>query len=315
MTRRMLHVITGCLICTFSLYILSEFIKPECIYMLVKKLTTAPSKNCDFQYKNCNPDKIPSWDCRHLLDTTNISGDNIPSFKPLINEKEHAILVEILYTFHKVCEAHNVSYMLYGGSLLGSYRHAGIIPWDDDIDILVNNMDRDRLKQLIAKSRVLNLFQYGKYMWKVSLNDFTVDSKLHEMGWPFLDVFLFEVNRTHAWNYYGTSMKNVFQSSDIFPVRKIPFENGHFNAPNKVLTMLKIMYGDLDTCQTNIFMHKSNQKVNYPVDIPCTELMPFFLFVTRNCDNGVHTKEMSIGETHWLIKKEVTSTCQSQIIY
>jgi lipopolysaccharide cholinephosphotransferase len=51
-------------------------------------------------------------------------------------------LVSILLNdLNKLCEKLNISYFLYGGCLIGSVRHGGFVPWDDDIDIVMTCKD------------------------------------------------------------------------------------------------------------------------------------------------------------------------------
>lgn len=45
--------------------------------------------------------------------------------------------LEILQFFDQFCRKHNLTYYLAGGCLIGAERHAGFIPWDDDIDIFM----------------------------------------------------------------------------------------------------------------------------------------------------------------------------------
>ena len=49
--------------------------------------------------------------------------------------------LEILKLLISICEKHNLTYFIVGGSALGSIRHGGFIPWDDDIDVALPRRD------------------------------------------------------------------------------------------------------------------------------------------------------------------------------
>ena len=47
------------------------------------------------------------------------------------------IELEILLEFDRICKEEGFKYQLFAGTLLGSIRHKGFIPWDDDIDVVM----------------------------------------------------------------------------------------------------------------------------------------------------------------------------------
>lgn len=50
----------------------------------------------------------------------------------------------ILDEIDKICRKHGIQYFAEWGTLLGTVRHGGYIPWDDDLDICMKRSDYDR---------------------------------------------------------------------------------------------------------------------------------------------------------------------------
>lgn len=69
----------------------------------------------------------------------------------IINDEElkalQACFLGMLKDIDAVCRRYHICYMAAGGTALGSVRHKGFIPWDDDVDIL---MPREDLNRFVA---------------------------------------------------------------------------------------------------------------------------------------------------------------------
>lgn len=57
-------------------------------------------------------------------------------------------MVCILEAFISFCEIHQLRYYSCAGTTLGSVRHHGFIPWDDDLDVMMPRPDYDRFINL-----------------------------------------------------------------------------------------------------------------------------------------------------------------------
>lgn len=72
--------------------------------------------------------------------------------KELSKQNAQTLLLDLFIELQEQCRAAGVHYYAVAGTLLGSVRHDGFIPWDDDIDVVIMREDYDRLINHLEKN-------------------------------------------------------------------------------------------------------------------------------------------------------------------
>lgn len=60
-----------------------------------------------------------------------------------------AMQIEILGEIDRICRKYHIQYFAEWGTLLGTVRHRGYIPWDDDMDIAMKRMDYEKFRKVL----------------------------------------------------------------------------------------------------------------------------------------------------------------------
>lgn len=60
--------------------------------------------------------------------------------------------LEIIKDIDAACQKYGICYMAAGGTALGSVRHQGFIPWDDDVDLLMPRADLKRFLEIFDEA-------------------------------------------------------------------------------------------------------------------------------------------------------------------
>ena len=72
--------------------------------------------------------------------------------KELTLQEIHEATLEMMDYIHALCEEHGIVYYVGFGSLIGTVRHNGFIPWDDDFDIQMPRKEFERFREVFEKT-------------------------------------------------------------------------------------------------------------------------------------------------------------------
>lgn len=76
------------------------------------------------------------------------------------SEAQKKLLLEMYGDISKLCDEHGLVYMMGGGTCLGTVRHQGYIPWDDDLDIMMLRSSYEKLITLLSKGELGDMYEY-----------------------------------------------------------------------------------------------------------------------------------------------------------
>jgi phosphorylcholine metabolism protein LicD len=224
---------------------------------------------------------------------------NLKKFK-MTDEKIIKKVIEGLEIIDKIFRKHNIYYSISFGTLLGAIRHGQMIPWDDDVDLLIWRKDIDKIMSLNEEFK-----QNGWILeidWKLIKLYPIINDKKEE--YPFIDFFVideYEENNTkkiarclvkdyykdrceqldkkhkwyHKWFHFN---KNLIDRLTYYNLESEKYKYSILTkGPKDGIKILKYWYGDdcLKVCKTPEYNHITS-KYEKPISINCDELKSLF---------------------------------------
>lgn len=94
--------------------------------------------------------------------------------------------LEIMKEIHNICVSNDIKYSLCGGSVIGSYLYNGFIPWDDDIDIMMNRENYEKFIEVFEKQ---SREKYKLVNYKTTDNIQVLYSKVEDTSTTIIEKF------------------------------------------------------------------------------------------------------------------------------
>lgn len=197
-------------------------------------------------------------------------------------------LRNLMYLFHQLCDENQIYYIIAFGTLLGAVRHRGMIPWDDDIDVIVKSHDRPKIY------KILDIIK-NDYGYKVINKDIISKILIDDENSYCLDIFYctninnkvvrtftddFDKNVSEYKEEYlaNTPENNWWWNGFNFDVdliekrKKINYDDLNLWCPEKINELLKFWYDEdyLSKCKTHYL--KNHSEYVESEEIECGDL-------------------------------------------
>ena len=194
---------------------------------------------------------------------------------------EKSIALKLLENVSKILSDDGVDYCLMFGTLLGKLRHNDIIPWDDDIDIIIFDVEKfeslciEKLektgystltdRRLIENSGSIS----SEEKWLRCGYRIYPDDGIPVPGqkWKFPWIGVWEPSQMES-SFTLPPEDHVYQQADFFPLQTVQFQGFPVLIPNqshKILTDYFNADNWMEFCVPPDLNHREYKKTNAPL--------------------------------------------------
>ena len=218
--------------------------------------------------------------------------DQTTNLKPVTRDEQKQLLLNMLIYIDDACRKNNIYYSILGGTLIGAVRHKGFIPWDDDIDIILDRENYEKLikvlknnndssyKLLIPGETPAYPLQFAKLVdAKTILIESSMYDEVDNYG-LFLDIFMYnyapndEIERRKYFSkcffYQRMLTRMTIKNRNLSPIRKVKraFKNIYITLFGRkyILNKLYRLYDKYTNTPTN-YVLSNNPAYGYEKEI------------------------------------------------
>lgn len=201
-----------------------------------------------------------------------------------LDDGDKALTDRTFRVFVDAVESANLTFFVYGGTLLGSLRHHDRIPWDDDTDVIMDVGDMAKITRVLSRLEPeFGLYRSGSATYASQWKFYPTDGRFvfhRQYRTPYIDIFFYASNETHVWNASPQySDYELWLKRHVFPLVRRPYGDLTVPAPCNGLAVMGTDF-DMSMCRSRDFNHLIEFPfLRKPVIVPCERLAHLHPFV------------------------------------
>ena len=207
------------------------------------------------------------------MDTTRTDNE-LRHFKETGFFEETELAIKHLRDADEILFSEGVDYCIMFGTLLGLIRHNGLIPWDDDLDIIIFDADK-------FENKCRHHFEERGY---IVYNDMrTIDGKEQRCGYrlhsedgvpipgqswkfPWLGIWEADISQNRMTL---PPEEFIYSVDDFYPLERKPFLDFTVSVPRLAERIVKQYYGE--DCMEICMLHNLDHRNYKPTGFPATK--------------------------------------------
>jgi hypothetical protein len=188
----------------------------------------------------------------------------------------------ILKFVDRLFSRHGVVYWINSGTLLGQFRHGDLIPWDNDVDVLIPNSEAEKVAGLKEEIAAAGYVYAENRKFGIGYKMYVKSAETPELMAEITNMYPHPVahpsgGQTTAWKYHPSMQEavrrrivamverdphdaiaahrvrlreksdvlidNQYLQEEVFPLRRARLADFEVSAPSQIETMLTRDYG------------------------------------------------------------------------
>jgi len=206
---------------------------------------------------------------------TNSKEDELRFFKETGFFEEKELAIKHLRDMDETLVAEGVDYCVMFGTLLGLLRHDGLIPWDDDLDIII--FDTDRFEKTCRHQLEAKGYVVYDDMRTLDGVEKRCGYRIHSekglaipgQSWKFPWLGVWEpaiINNGGDTTMTLPPEEFIYSVGDFFPLERRAFLNFTVSVPRLSEEIVKQYYGGdcMEICMLHSIDHRNYKPTGYP---------------------------------------------------
>jgi len=203
-------------------------------------------------------------------------------FRQRLKRSERSTLLKMFGDVTGALRAANVSFWMDGGTLLGSYRHHDLIPWDDNVDLVLRRSQRVRGFRAVSSLAPAYRLYVQKdadtssvLAWHVIASNNRSGVSPTRRRVPMINLHQYIENSTHLWLEPRNVWDLVWRQSTVFPLHLRPFDRYWAPAPCNTRAYLTKEYRDPNIATKCLSPKVQSQRTDVAqrrIAVPCRTL-------------------------------------------